>query len=822
MRTTAWVAGALVAGAALVAVPTTASASSGSDDPSVRRDGGSLVYTDPGLAAEDTTRVSGVLRRVVVEPDAARPRGRAARPGTPAPTAPAQQDVIVMASGVHVPVEAGTVLRRHDVVGDRVVAELVEGPALEAALDGEPEQPVEVAEARFAETSAAAASAPHRVYLAIVANSGSSVDSTTTIQDRLAAGMAWWQTESGATFGRAATARYSSGLGAAARCGFGYESQIWSDAAKQFPGVSFTAPGNHLVVVVDDGCTGTGVATLGDSMDDGGSILLEEAGGVFTHTFAHELGHNVGLEHANLESDEYWDLYSPMGLSIVGSGAPSLDAEYRSQLGIADAGEVEVVPSGTTVTRTLASRGATSGLRGLEVRSGGTSHWVEWRSGSGRDAAAYYPKEADGWRVSDLEKYPKGVTVSTRTTGTTGETSLRPRTAGGVRYGARTVGQTYTSGSLTISVDAITASGAQVTVSNGGPPPVVEGSTPTVTGTPKVGSTLTAQPGTWTTGATLAYEWRADGTPIAGATAATFVPTAAQLGTALSVQVIGSRAGYLPAQAVSAPTAAVAPGTLTAPTPTVSGTPRVGNPLTAQPGTWTSGTTLAYLWLLDGAPVASGATFTPTADQRGRSLAVRVTGTKAGYTQATRDSEASTIGTGVLTARTPTISGTAKVGSRLSAAAGTWTSGTALAYQWFAAGTPVSGATASSFVPGAAQRGKAMTVRVTGTKDGYTSASRTSAATRAVAWGTLRATTPRISGTPKVGRRLSVLRGTWTAGTTFSYRWYANGKAISGATRSTYTPTKGVKGKRLTVRVTGRKAGYTTVSRTSGRTSAVR
>ena len=47
-----------------------------------------------------------------------------------------------------------------------------------------------------------------------------------------------------------------------------------------------------------------------------------------------------------------------------------------------------------------------------------------------------------------------------------------------------------------------------------------------------------------------------------------------------------------------------------------------------------------------------------------------------------------------------------------------------------------------------------------------------------------------------------------------AYRWYANGKAISKATASTYTVRKAQKGKRITVRVTGRKTGYPTVSRT--------
>jgi hypothetical protein len=337
-----------------------------------------------------------------------------------------------------------------------------------------------------------------------------------------------------------------------------------------------------------------------------------------------------------------------------------------------------------------------------------------------------------------------------------------------------------------------------------------------------VGSTLTASPGTWTTGATLAYQWRADGAAISGASASTFTPTAAQLGKRLSVQVVGSKASHLPAQAVSAETSAVEPGELTAPTPTIGGTPRVGATLQAQAGTWTAGTNLSYLWLVDGMPAASGTTFVPTAAHLGKPVLLRVTGTRSGYADATRESAAATIGSGVLTAPTPTIGGTAKVGVRLTATPGGWTSGTALAYQWFADGTAIPAATAATFTPGAAQRGKRLTVRVTGTKDGYTSVTRTSAATAAVLAGTLTSSTPRVSGTLRVGRTLSVSRGTWTGGTTFAYQWLVNGVAIKGATRSTYTLTKGTRGKRISVRVTGRKSGYTTVTRTSARTAAVR
>ena len=76
--------------------------------------------------------------------------------------------------------------------------------------------------------------------------------------------------------------------------------------------------------------------------------------------------------------------------------------------------------------------------------------------------------------------------------------------------------------------------------------------------------------------------------------------------------------------------------------------------------------------------------------------------------------------------------------------------------------------------------------------------------------------TPTIAGTVKAGNVLTVKRGTWTWGTAFTYRWLRNGVPISGATASTYKVRTADKGTKLTVRVTGSRFGYTTVSRTSG------
>jgi hypothetical protein len=78
----------------------------------------------------------------------------------------------------------------------------------------------------------------------------------------------------------------------------------------------------------------------------------------------------------------------------------------------------------------------------------------------------------------------------------------------------------------------------------------------------------------------------------------------------------------------------------------------------------------------------------------------------------------------------PTITGTVKVGSTLTAVPGTWgPAPVALTYQWKANGVVITGATAATHEVGAAQLGKTLTVTVTGTKAGYTTKSKISAAT---------------------------------------------------------------------------------------------
>ena len=82
---------------------------------------------------------------------------------------------------------------------------------------------------------------------------------------------------------------------------------------------------------------------------------------------------------------------------------------------------------------------------------------------------------------------------------------------------------------------------------------------------------------------------------------------------------------------------------------------------------------------------------------------------------------------------------------------------------------------------------------------------------------------PVVVGAPAEGQSLTVSSGTWSPSQdlTFSYQWLANGIAVTGATGSSFTPTRTESGASLTVRVTATSAGGS-ASATSASTQAVR
>lgn len=172
----------------------------------------------------------------------------------------------------------------------------------------------------------------------------------------------------------------------------------------------------------------------------------------------------------------------------------------------------------------------------------------------------------------------------------------------------------------------------------------------------------------------------------------------------------------------------------------------------------------------------------------------------------------------------PTITGTAKVGEELTGSTGGWEpTPSSYAYQWLADGAEISGATAATFTPGAAQQGKTITLRVTASLAGWNDATATSEPTSEVAKGTFANTAvPTISGTPTVGQKLSASSGGWDpAPDEVTYQWYADEVAISGATAASYTLTAAEAGKKITVVATATAPGFESKDATSEPTAAV-
>ena len=260
--------------------------------------------------------------------------------------------------------------------------------------------------------------------------------------------------------------------------------------------------------------------------------------------------------------------------------------------------------------------------------------------------------------------------------------------------------------------------------------------------------------------------------------------------------------------------------------PTISGTPAVGETLTA--GTDTDqikAVTFKYQWLRNGAAIgnATKATYALTSSDFGKKISVKVTASKPGYISSTRTSAATAaVGIGTLDLTTPTnITGTAAVGSKLTAHIAT-SPIAVYTYQWWNGDAAIKGATASTYTVTPTDIGATLSVTATAKKTDFTTVPSRSAGVGPVVAGTLTVSTPTLTGTTKVGQKFTA-KATATSGALLRYAFYADDELVQLSTSSTYVTTFDVAGAHLTVKVTALKAGYTTVtSASSAPSSAIR
>lgn len=350
-----------------------------------------------------------------------------------------------------------------------------------------------------------------------------------------------------------------------------------------------------------------------------------------------------------------------------------------------------------------------------------------------------------------------------------------------------------------------------------------------VTGEHNVGKTLAVDSGTWTpTPTEFSYQWLRDGDPITDAVTSAYALVPEDETARITVSVTAKRPGHTDAHLESTSANPVGKGTIVTEKPTISGQGQVSGTLTAKPGTWSPApATWTYQWLRDGAAIdnETNATYAVVGTDIGANISVKVSGSRKGYaTTAEVESdpvEVSPQGSFVVPDDIA-VEGDFVIGGTLTAKAGDWmpTPG-AVHYQWLRAGKVIPGATDVSYVLDPADLGAVVTVKVTASKDGYRSASARSQAPVAVASATFVAPNPRILGSVALGAVLTADAGTWSTTPTLAYQWYRAGIAVSGATKITYTVGVADVGKRLTVKVTGTKAGYDPAIRTSTATATV-
>ena len=255
--------------------------------------------------------------------------------------------------------------------------------------------------------------------------------------------------------------------------------------------------------------------------------------------------------------------------------------------------------------------------------------------------------------------------------------------------------------------------------------------------------------------------------------------------------------------------------------PAVTGTPRIGETLTADTGAWRSATSYDVQWLSAGSPIegATGTSLTVTKPLLDTRISVRVTATAKGYVDGTATSDRTTlVRRGLMSsAAAPAITGTPRVDEVLTLSRGS-VSPTAddSTVAWYADGVLVEGVTGNRLTLGQEHIGARITADVTYRKDGYQALRAATEPTPVVEAGRFTVTEPfTLGGKPQVGQTLSVSPGSYTpAGAAVTYTWLRGGEEIEGQTGPDYTVTGADLGQQLSVRVDLTHPGYQDASET--------
>lgn len=370
-------------------------------------------------------------------------------------------------------------------------------------------------------------------------------------------------------------------------------------------------------------------------------------------------------------------------------------------------------------------------------------------------------------------------------------------------------------------VDGVAFSAPSAAVTAG---KLTNGEKPAIFGSPVVGNTVEAWPGTWSaTPDSYTYRWLVAGSsqPVGTAKQLEVPPSAA--GKQLTVEVTAKKSAHT--DGVASSDAVVAQEAATAPTnssaPVIGGDLVVGGTATASAGTWSPTPDSTHItWFRSGSdqPIGMGETLAPIpADAEGETLQVvvvaKVSGRPDGIAYSAPKGPVAPAGTSgsVKNLAPPQITADPKVGEPVGAHPGVWNqSDVDVTLTWFRAGStePIGTGTVIIVPPEAADQ--RLMVKAVATKSGYASGEATSAPSDVVAKGTLKADVPpKVYGTVTPGATVAAYEGFWPAGPdSVSYRWLVDGSPLAGMTGKELVVPAGSAGKKLSVEVTAKKAGY--------------
>lgn len=235
--------------------------------------------------------------------------------------------------------------------------------------------------------------------------------------------------------------------------------------------------------------------------------------------------------------------------------------------------------------------------------------------------------------------------------------------------------------------------------------------------------------------------------------------------------------------------------------PTVSGTPGVGNQLTATAGTWAATPAqVTYQWQVsaDGTSNWGSATGTGNATSQytvaqadaGKYLRVSVQASDGGASTTVESVATSQVPVpGPTNTALPQVTGTPAVGTQLFGSLGSWSaSPTAVSYQWQGSDdgqtgwadlvTPSGG---SLFTPTLAEAGRYLRVRVAVTAGGPWTTVYSAATARVPVPAPVNGTPPAVAGTAAVGLGLTATSGSWMpTPTQYAYQWEVSSDGVSG------------------------------------------